>query len=252
MKGSRGMPTYYEILGVGPDAGEEEIQAAYDAILKQCYASLRDPAKHDASVNRIKQIKLARDNLINPEMRTRYDTAAAEAEILKSAPPNPWRRFAARYFDQALFFVLFYLGYRYFADYVFFEDWAVALVGAAIGIVVYFLLETAVLAAFGTTLGKWMLSIQLTDTSGQKPARANLAKRNLLSALCGLALDIPPFSIVAMVLQYRKINKPESNGLAPWDHACGTAVRYEPLKRIRLWMILPVAVLFLIELVNMF
>lgn len=251
MKGNRGMSTYYEILGVGPDAGEAEIQAAYDALLKKCYASLRDPAKHDECVNRIKQIKLARDNLINPEMRTRYDTAEALEEVRKSAPPNPWRRFVARGFDQLLFFVLFYLAYRYFADYVFFEDWVVALVGAGIGIAVYFLLETAVLAAFGTTLGKWMVSILLT-ANGQKPGRKQLAKRNLLSALYGLALDIPPFLIVAMILQYRKLYKPESNSLSPWDRTCGTTLRYEPVKRARLLMILPVAVLFLIELVNMF
>lgn len=251
MKGNRGMPTYYEILGVKPDAGEEEIQAAYDALLKRCYAGLRDPKTHDECVNRIKQIKLAKDNLVNAETRTRYDTAEAEEEIQKAAPPNPWRRFVARFFDQLLFFVLIYPLYRYFADYVFYEDWVLALVFAGIGIVLYFLLETAVLALFGTTPGKWMVSIRLTDADGQKPARGKLAQRNLRSALFGLALDIPPFSIVMMFLQYRKIHKPENNGLSPWDRACGTAVRYEPIKKAREWMILPVAVAFLIELINM-
>jgi uncharacterized RDD family membrane protein YckC len=244
------MPTYYEILGVDPNASQEEIQAAYDAILKQCYANLRNPKTHNESVERIKQIKQARDNLLDPDLHKKYETALAEEEIRKSEPPNPQRRFAARFFDQLVFFVLFYPVYRYCADYVFFEDWALALEATGIGILLYFLLETAVLFIFRSTPGKWMLSIRLTDSDGQKPKRLRLAKRNVLSALFGLALDIPPFSIVAMALQYRAIYKPENNGLSVWDRACGTAVRYAPIQKVRMLLILPVIVLAIIALVS--
>jgi uncharacterized RDD family membrane protein YckC len=244
------MPTYYEILGVGPDASDEEIQAAYDAISKKCYAGLRDPKTHNECIERIKQIKQARDNLVNPEMRKRYDTASAEEETRKSAPPNPWRRFFARHFDQLVFFLIFYPVYRYFADYVFFEDWLFTLEAVGIGIALYVLLESAVLFLLGGTPGKWMLSIRLTDSDGQRPKRLQLVKRNLMLAVFGLALDVPPFSLIAMALQYRKVYKPGSDGLTAWDRACGTAVSYEPVKRLRLLLLLPAAALTVAVLVN--
>lgn len=246
------MPSYYEILGIDANAGDEEIQAAYDELLRQCYANLRDPKTHDESVEKIKQITKARDILLDAEARKKYDTAADDEEIKKNAPLDPWRRFFARCFDQVFFFAIFYLVYRYFANYVFFEDWMLALEFAAAGIVIYFLLETAVTAVFGSTLGKWMLSIDITAADGQKPKRTRLARRNLLASLFGLGLDIPPFIFIAMALQYRKLKKAGHEGLTSWDRSCETIVGYAQIQKYRLLLILPVLVLLIVCLVEVF
>jgi hypothetical protein len=243
------MPSYYEILGVDADAGDEEIQAAYDALLKQCYANLRDPKTHDESIEKIKQLNQARDHLLNAKARQEYDEETSRQELEKSLPPSPWRRFFGRCVDQLIFISLFYWAYRYFADYVFFEDWIFALAAAGVGIALYILLETACVAAFGTTPGKWMLSVLVT-AGGQKPGRARLIKRNLIAALYGWALYVPPVSFIALALQYRGLQRPENEGRAPWDRACGATVSYEPLQKYRLWLIAPIALLAVICLAN--
>jgi uncharacterized RDD family membrane protein YckC len=246
------MLSYYEILGIDVNASDEEIQAAYDDLLKQCYANLRNPKTHDESVEKIKQITLARNFLLDSELRKKYDTDATMEEIEKNAPLDPRRRFFARCFDQLIFFAIFYLVYRYYANYVFFEDRMLALVFAVVGIVLYFLLETAVIAVFGSTLGKWMLSIGITATDGQKPKRIQLIKRNLMVALFGLGFDIPPFVFIAMIMQYRKLKKAGNESLTSWDRAYGAAVNSAQIKAYRLLLIIPAMVLVIICLVNAF
>jgi uncharacterized RDD family membrane protein YckC len=246
------MLSYYEILGIDANASNENIQAAYDDLLKQCYANLRNSKTHDESIEKIKQITQARNFLLNAELRKKYDMDASMQEIEKSAPPSPWRRFFARCFDQLAFFAIFYLIYRYFADYVFFEDWTLALEFAIIGIVLYILLETAVISVIGSTLGKWMLSIEMTAVIGQKLNRKQLIKRNFMVALFGFGLYIPPFPFITMVIQYRKLKKAENEGLTSWDRACGTAISYAQIKAYRLLFIIPALVLVSIYLINAF
>jgi uncharacterized RDD family membrane protein YckC len=244
------MLSYYEILGIDAKASNEDIQAAYDELLKQCYANLRNPKTHDESVEKIKQITRARDFLLNEELRKKYDTNAEMQEDEKSAPPSPWRRFFARCFDQLVFFSVFYLVYKYFANYVFFEDWMLALEFALIGIVLFILLDTAVTAVFGGTLGKWMLSIGITADNGQKPKWITLVKRNFMAALFGFWLYIPPFLFIPMIIQYRKLKKAGGNGLTPWDRASGTSVTYAQIISYRLLFIIPALVLVTVCLVD--
>ncbi len=220
------MLSYYEILGLDADASDEEIQAAYDTLLQECYSNLRNPKTHNESVEKIKQINQARSVLLNADSRKQYDTDTYLEEESKNAPPSPWRRLGARCFDQFVFFALFFLVYRYFANYVFFEDWMLALTFAGVGIVSYFILETVWILLFGSTLGKWMLSIKVSTADGGDPKRSQLAKRNLMAAFFGLGLDLPPFIFLAAILQYRKLKKAGNDGLTTWDRACGTTVLY--------------------------
>lgn len=233
------MPTHYEVLNVDAGAGEETIRAACEDMLKQCYANLRSPATHDESIAKIKQVIQARDTLLDRAARVKYDMKLLEQEE-ESRTLSPWRRFFARCLDQLFFLAVYFPVYRYFADYVFFEDWALALEAAGAGIVLYILLETAITAIFGGTPGKWMLSVVLEAADGQKPKWKQLIKRNLMAALLGFGLYIPPVSIATMLIQERRMGKKESGGLAIWDSACGTTVRYEDIKPYRLHL-LPIA-----------
>ena len=244
------MLSYYEILGIDANASDEEIQKAYDTLLQECYDNLRDPKTHDGSVERIKQITQARSVLLNADSRKQYDTDTHLEEINKNAPPSPGRRFFARLFDQLIFFSIFYLVYQYCANYVFFEDWMLALKFAVVGIVLYFVLETVSVLVFGGTLGKWMLSIGVVAADGQKPKRLQLVKRNLMVAFFGLALDIPPFVFITAILQYHKLKKAGNEGLTMWDRACGTTFSHAEIKSRRLLLLIPVFVLVVVCLVK--
>jgi uncharacterized RDD family membrane protein YckC len=243
------MPTPYELLKIDVSAGNEEIQAAFDGLLVQYYANLRNPETHAESIEKIKQLTHARDVLLNTGARREYDMALGRQEIERSKP-KPWRRLFARYLDLLAFFSIYYLVYRYFADYVFFEDLALALEAAIVGIALFIALETAAVSLLGTTLGKWMLSLKVTAADGQKPSRAQLARRNLLAVIFGCALYVPPFSIIAAYIEYRRIKKPVSDGLTSWDRACGTAVAYGDIKAYRLLFIIPALVLVAVYLIN--
>jgi uncharacterized RDD family membrane protein YckC len=244
------MPTPFEILGLEPDASNEDIQTAFDQLKTECYANLRNPETHAEYIEKIKQITQARETLLNATLRAKYEAELNMKDEIKKSVPSPWRRFFARYFDQLIFFALYYLAYQYCANYVFFENWQLAVEAAVIGIVLYILLETAIVSILGTTLGKWILSMKITTADGHRPKFLQSAKRNFIVALLGFALFIPPFFIVTMLIQYLKLKKPENNILTSWDRTCGTVINYGEMHAYRLLIILPFLVMVCVYLVK--
>jgi len=64
--------TYYEILGVAPDATPEEIRAAYRVLVKQYHPDVN----HDPNAGeRFIAIQQAYETLSDPDARARYDLA---------------------------------------------------------------------------------------------------------------------------------------------------------------------------------
>ncbi|MCM2465779.1 J domain-containing protein [Methanoculleus oceani] len=83
------MQTYYDILGVAPDATPEEIRTAYRTLAKQCHPDINpDP---DAS-ERFIAIQQAYETLIDPDRWARYDLALRTGA--GSAPHDPFQRYS--------------------------------------------------------------------------------------------------------------------------------------------------------------
>jgi DnaJ-class molecular chaperone len=76
-------PTPYEVLGVKPDAGADEIRKVYRRLAKQFHPDL-NPGKPEAEA-RFKSISAAYDLLSDPEKRGRYD----RGEIDESGAERP-------------------------------------------------------------------------------------------------------------------------------------------------------------------
>jgi hypothetical protein len=71
----------YEVLGIGVDADEVVIQLAYRARIRQAHPDLAGPSGLEAA----KRLNLARDWLLDPEMRARLSTRATRANRTRTA-----------------------------------------------------------------------------------------------------------------------------------------------------------------------
>jgi len=78
---------YYELLGVGRDADENDLKRAYRQLAMQCHPDKNPGDK--AAEERFKQISEAYAVLSDPEKRAHYDrfgTAPGAAAVAASAP----------------------------------------------------------------------------------------------------------------------------------------------------------------------
>src|SRR5215831_1320461 len=83
--------TPYEVLGVKPDAGADEIRNVYRKLAKQFHPDL-NPGKPEAEA-RFKAISAAYDLLSDPEKRARYDRGEID-ETGQERPQRSYRTYA--------------------------------------------------------------------------------------------------------------------------------------------------------------
>ncbi len=155
----------------------------------------------------------------------------------RTSEPRPWSRLAARLFDYALWGLVLALPLS--------ELRASGLLGPALS---YWLphpfvapilitatwvpLEALLIAALGTTPGKWLFGVYLqfsiSDAYAQRDARAQV-RRGLARALRvwwkGVACGVPPLAPIAVALAYEKLAREQETD---WDFAEDCLVTHGP------------------------
>jgi hypothetical protein len=162
----------------------------------------------------------------------------------------PWRRFWAKQVDVVLFGIpgflvsLFFIGFFIAAggggiDELTDPGWVF---GSLAGLTMMFwwaVAEVIALSKWGTTPGRWLLSIQIEEYQhiGGKLDAGVALKRTWMVAWRGLGLGISLALPLCNILSYFKYNKDE---ITPWDQRYGVKVSHTELVAWRVWTVIGV------------
>lgn len=153
------------------------------------------------------------------------------------ASPHPWHRWLARILDVGCFGGLMGMVVGTVAPDVFLgaNDIALNLMLLALWVPV----ETLLISAYGTTPGKALLRIRVTDADGYSLAPGTALERSFQVWMRGLGFGVPVVSLVTMVLSYNRLEK---QGSTAWDDALGVRVTQRQVGAGR-WMFIAALVI---------
>jgi hypothetical protein len=162
-------------------------------------------------------------------------TAASAAPVLSNL--RPWRRFFARMIDLQFFYIIVSLVMvkmdmiKPIEFYVPKNPGTTVLVVVALWVVV----ESMLLVAFGTTLGKFALGIRIKLTSGEPIKFSDAIKRSSFVWWRGCGFGLQLLNTIAAILSFFHLTK---FGKTPWDSACGFSVEHGQIKLLRIFLLL--------------
>ena len=158
---------------------------------------------------------------------------AVDDDGWQSTEPAPWRRYFARMFDLVITgsLVWMVLGIVLAAlstdSYqIFFGPGGLAnntVLSAILTCVILAPIEALMLGYTGTTVGKWIFGIRITDRNGFAIGFSRAVQREASALLRGLGLGVPLISMVTMIVAYNTLTK---NGSTTWDAAEPWVVTY--------------------------
>ena len=98
-----------------------------------------------------------------------------------------------------------------------------------IGLLLMLVIEPVLLSCFGTTIGKWILGIRITDNEGGMLSYASALERTGKVIWHGMCLRIP---ICELILNYRCINAYMNGETLAWEWDSELVVKDEAYWRI--------------------
>lgn len=148
----------------------------------------------------------------------------------------PWRRFWARMLDFALYnLILFLLVPGLFGDQV----WSI--VRFALDLVLFVAAETFLLAWFGTTPGKAVFGISVTDLEGKRLSIRDALDRTMLVAQHGLGFNVP---FLTQYKQWECLKALENGQELAWEQESEVNFRDAANWRYLLFLVLVIPMTF--------
>jgi uncharacterized RDD family membrane protein YckC len=167
----------------------------------------------------------------NEEFRSSNETSHIFNKIKPLKDPSkgrPWRRFWARFLDTgihvfpvAIAFEIVSPGFatktmEKYGEYVLNVNYLPFVL----------ILEVLVLSIFGSTLGKYLLNIDLISNDGSRVSFGSATVRGFSLWIKGLAFGLPLANMITAVAAASKIRK---DGNAAWDNDSKINIEYRPL-----------------------
>ncbi|MCH6265564.1 RDD family protein [Neobacillus citreus] len=163
-------------------------------------------------------------------------------EIKKDTYPTgrPFVRFLARIFDLALFTFFLIAFVSIFSPKFIVESSAITIF--MICLILYILVEAAILSVFGNTLGKSLLNTRMKMVTGEPINFVTALKRSIFVTAAGMGLGVPIINIFCFVFSFLDL---KNHGYATWDKQLGTIVLYGRVSTARMLVvsIIPVGLL---------
>lgn len=158
----------------------------------------------------------------------------------------PWRRFFARSLDYAAYSALWDI----VLALIFHVNLSRRSNGAAIldvfvVLIFLFLLEPILLSLFGTTPGKWILGIYVTDNEGERMTYTDARSRTWTMLFYGMGLGIPIFRLIRLGISYKKHMNEET---LAWEYHSAVTLKDEKHWRIFAYLGAHAALILLLAL----
>lgn len=165
--------------------------------------------------------------------QVRYDTLNAEKYLdgihgsgavflppsdQEEQPWAPWRRYFARTFDLSLYTLLWGMLLACLCSLPFFTAFPLGVVS----MITMLFLEPLLLWLFGTTPGKWIMGIRITDEIGGKLPYSKGLARTLNALWWGMGMGIPLFSIIRLAMSYHAYSK---GTMLSWEYDSEETIR---------------------------
>ena len=179
------------------------------------------------------------------DLLEQLDATAIGQDVLPRVKA-PWRRYFARGFDLQIYMLLLVLVEVFLLrlDVLSLADsgeWSMfSLIHGVIPLVLTVAVEPLLLSRFGTTPGKWLQGLSVTDMEDHNLSVQEARKRTLSVAWHGLGWAIP---IYATICHWRSLGKCEAGEELAWE---ATSVLH--MKRPRLWRAVLLAVGYVVML----
>ena len=257
------MRTHYDNLHVSEKASPEVIKGAYKALSQKWHPD-KHPDQRERAERYFKIIGKAFEVLSDPKARAAYDAWLTEqrnpaepAPEVKQAKEPPtqsqqkirldgtkdqetflWCRFLARFIDAGLS-ILIVLLCVIFLEYISANyQWADNIVSLSSNTIAMFIIilaailaiENTLIQRFGTTFGKALLGIKVTDGEGRNLSPEKSFERALWANLFGQGASIPGIAFAANLINYFLFKR---NGITPWDSRTGAHVSRKTISPLR-------------------
>lgn len=190
------------------------------------------------------EIEIFRREFDKPVVPTAVEIVPTEvvpAPVTGGPPPLPQqplygRRFWARWFDLTLYAGIWWIclwAARQNVEAALLNPWAMFF-----QYVPWFILEALLIHYVGTTPGKWLLGLKVTNLDGSRLDLAASTRRSLRVMLTGVGFG---WGILALFCQTLSYFTAKRLGSTLWDHTGGHRVNAEPLNPFK---IIPLVVIF--------
>ncbi len=172
------------------------------------------------------------DDFIGPETEDNYNKLKVyETDIRGVKQIQPWPRHLARATDLMLFVVCLLYG-----CYAIAPDFYNSLFESGLlypfNLFALISIEALMLTAWGTTPGKYLFAISITDNNGDLLSFFSALSRSFQVYLKGLGLGLPLVSIITLIISYRTLVHGKW-GKTTWDYKGGYRVHHDKITIVR-------------------